>query len=160
MKNAFDQSGVRIYQSTAAALTPHDDVKGARKHFAAVPVVELPCQNSWRVWRATKSVILCSQVGSLCKTSLWSNSFTLAGTQCGHNQKCHQPAVQTQAEELYSYESHRESIGGAGAHRTSPLCIANTVSFVSAGKELQIQHTSPEQARRAALTQHVMGLTW
>lgn len=75
-----------------------------------------PCQCLWSRGRffwhscsASKSVALCSQVSSLCRASLWNNSFTLAAAQYGHNQSCHQPAVQTQAEELYSYENHRDS---------------------------------------------------
>lgn len=103
---SVDRSQVRNYQSTPAPLLLHVDVRRARKHLAGVPVFVVQRQNSWRICSATKSAALCSQVSSLCRTSLWNNSFTLAATQYGHNQSCHQPAVQTQAEELYSYENH------------------------------------------------------
>lgn len=98
-----DRPQVRNDQSTKAPPLPHVDVslasglwsRGRIPGAAAVP---------------RKPVVLCSQVSSLCRASLWSNSFTLAATQYGHNQSCHQPAVQTQAKELHSYNKPRGSI--------------------------------------------------
>lgn len=134
-----DHPWVRNYQSTAAPLLLHVDGRRARKHLAGVPVLVVQRQNSWRICGATKSVVLCSQVSSLCRTSLWNNSFTLAAAQYGHNQSCHQPAVQTQAEELYSYENCRESIQAPSAQCTTPFCIANAVSFVSASTVFRME---------------------
>lgn len=108
-RRSVDCSQVRNYQSTPAPLLLHVDVRRARKHLAGAPVFVVQRQNSWRSGSASKSVVLCSQVSSLCWASLWNNSFTLAAAQYGHNQSCHQPAVQTQAEELYSYENHGDS---------------------------------------------------
>lgn len=88
---------------------------------------------------ATKSAVLCSQVSSLCRTSLGNNSFTLAAAQYSHNQSCHQPAVQTPAEELYSYENHGESIQGHSTQCTTPSCIANALPFVSASTVLKMK---------------------
>lgn len=101
-----DRQQVRNYQSTPVPLLLQVDVRCARKDLAGVPVFVVQSQNSWRSRSVTKSVALCSQVSSLCRTSLWNNSFTLAAAQYGHNHSCHQPAVQAQAEELYSYENH------------------------------------------------------
>lgn len=131
-KVSVDRPQVRNYQSIPVPPLPHVDVRRARQHLAGVPVIIVQRQNSWHSCSAMKSVVLCSQVSSLCRTSLWNNSFTLAAAQYGHNQSCHQPAVQTQAEELYSYENHGESIQGPSAQCTTPFCIANAVSFVSA----------------------------
>lgn len=105
-RRSVDCSQVRNYQSTPAPVVLQEDVRQARKHLAGVPVFVAQRQNSWHSCRALKSVVLCSQVSSLCRASLWNNLFTLAATQYGHNQSRHQSTVQTQAEELYSYENH------------------------------------------------------
>ena len=120
------------------------------------PVVAAQRQESWHIPSATESVALCSQVSSLCRASLWNHSFTLAGTQCGHNQSCHQPAVQTQAEELYSYESHRGSMhelhpaepmqchpspGSEWKWRKKPGCRQWTSICLARGKDKQHWHS-------------------
>lgn len=108
-RRSVDCSQVRNYQSTPAPLLLQEDVRRARKHLAGVPVFVAQRQNSWHNCRASKSVVLCSQVSSLCRAPLWNNLFTLAATQHGHNQSCHQSTVQTEAEELYSYENHQDA---------------------------------------------------
>lgn len=102
-----------------------------KKYLAGVPAFVVQRQNSWRSCSASKSVALCSQVSSLCRTSLWNNSFTLAAVQYGHNQSCHQPTVQTQAGELYSYENHRDPFR-IPMLNTQVLSVQETLSFVPA----------------------------
>lgn len=93
-RESVDCSQVRNYQSTAPLLL-HVDIRSARKHLVGVPVFVVQRHNSWRSCSASKSAMLCSQVSSLCRASLWNNSVTLAAPQYSHNQSCHQPAVQT-----------------------------------------------------------------
>lgn len=125
--------------NTTRAFHVHMDVRHAKKHLWGVLMQVFQKQNFWHCNSAMKSIGLCSQVSSLCRTSLWNNSFTLAAMQYGHNQSCHQPAVQTQPEELYSYKNRGESIQSRNAQSTSPFCTANGVSFVLASTVLRIK---------------------
>lgn len=129
---SVDRTQVRNYQSTPASLLLHADAGRARKHLAGVSVFVVQRQNSWRRFAVRRNLSrFCSQVSSLCRTSLWNNSFTLAAAQYGHNQSCHQPAVQTQAEELYSYENHGESIQGPQCSMHNSILYSKTLCHLS-----------------------------
>lgn len=130
-----------------------------------------PRQNFWHSYSAMKSVRLCSWVSSLCRTSLWNNSFTLAATQYGHNQSCHQPAVQTWPEEWHSYKNPGVSIQSHNAWRPSPFGIAKVVIPLSHAQRSELVrknyctgsrvnfHFAYERLRRPALPWHVMKVT-